>query len=110
MHEQYQHDRQTALKDSDTCPLCTAQTLKTFTRWRLIDNKYPYDAVAKTHHLLVPIRHTDGSEITSDERDELELLKNTQLNSDYSFILETLPGTKSIPGHYHLHLIQPKIV
>jgi len=110
MHERYQSERQTALEDPTACPLCTAQTLQSFTYWRLIDNKYPYDAVAITHHMLLPIRHSDGSDLTSAERDELELLKKTQLNKQFSFILEALPGTKSIPGHYHLHLIQPKII
>ncbi len=110
MHEQYERERQQDLDKGDVCPLCDAETITAFTHWRIIPNRYPYDAVAEKHDQLVPRRHTDGNDLTEAELAELKQLKATSLNEAYTFVIEALPSTKSIPGHFHLHLMVPKVV
>lgn len=92
------------------CPLCDDDALQRFTYWYIRPNNFPYDAVASKHDLLLPLRHTTGADFTKEELAELEQLKRTVLNDSYQFIFETLPGAKSIPEHFHLHLIAGKTV
>jgi hypothetical protein len=83
------------------------EPLHTFTYWKVVENEYPYDRVAAVHHMILPLRHTDGTDLSEAERAELEQLKQTILNDTYHFIVEALPRTKSIPAHFHLHLMVP---
>ncbi len=79
-----------------------------FTHWRITENRYPYDRIAVTHHLLSPKRHVTDSELSEDELTELKDIRQAKLNQDYTFIMEALPRGRSIPAHFHLHLIVPK--
>jgi len=90
--------------------MCEAETIKEFTHWRIIENKYPYDAVAQTHHMLLPTRHCLESELTAEEIKELLEVKLSALDTTYTFIFEALPREKSVPGHHHLHLLKTKKV
>jgi len=108
-HDQYLHDRQVDIK-TDRCPLCTAETLVQYTYWRIIPNKYPHDAVADKHEMIIPIGHTLERELSPEAKQELYNLKYNVLGKQYVFILEALPGQKSIPGHFHLHLMNPKVI
>jgi len=90
------------------CPLCSNEPLKTFKYWKVIVNDFPYDKVAQRHHMLVPLRHVAEGELTEDEKHELFDLKPTYLNDEYQFIIEATHKTKSIPSHFHLHLIVAK--
>lgn len=110
MHETYEEGRADSVI-TDECPLCTAPVIGEFTYWKIIKNKYPYDAVTLRHDLLVVKRHVGSDkELTEAERDELFTLKESTLNETYTFILEALPRNKSIPGHHHLHLMIPKVI
>lgn len=109
-HNRYLEERAAGLQTLDHCPLCAAKTIEAFTYWRIIDNKYPYDAVARVHHQIIPLRHTDGADLTHEEAAELQTLKQTALNDTYNVLLEALPRNKSIPGHLHYHLIVPKVI
>lgn len=73
--------------------------------WRIIDNAFPYDEIAKVHHMLVPKRHVPDEEITSAEWAEFARLKKGYVNDTYEFTIEAVPRRMSIPGHMHLHLI-----
>ncbi|HEY0964386.1 MAG TPA: hypothetical protein VGE31_01180 [Candidatus Paceibacterota bacterium] len=90
------------------CALCEAPTLHMLTHWRIVVNKYPYDRVADLHHMIIPVRHTSGDDLTQEELTELEEAKRGRLNDTYEFVVEALPRTKSVPGHFHLHLITSK--
>lgn len=92
----------------EVCRLCEAPTLHMLTHWRIVENKYPYDRVAAVHHMIIPMRHTSGNDLTEEELTELDELKRGHLNEHYEFVVEALPRTKSIPGHFHLHLITSK--
>jgi len=103
----YQADREQLLQN-DSCPLCDTESLVEFTHWRIIANKYPYDAVATVHTMIIPKEHLVESQLSPAAWAELKQLRHEVLNKDYSYVIETPPGSKSIPGHYHLHLIDPK--
>lgn len=90
------------------CSLCEKPALKTFTYWKIIENTFPYDKIAKIHHMIVPIRHVTEEGLSVDELYELKKLKDTVLNEDYEYIIEATHKTKSIPSHFHLHLIVVK--
>lgn len=91
----------------DGCALCLTETIQQFTYWRIVKNDFPYDAVASLHHMLLPMRHTDGEDLSFEETEELRELKKSILNDDYDILLECLPKAKSIPKHFHLHLLVP---
>jgi hypothetical protein len=90
------------------CPLCPAEAMLQFNNWKIITNKYPYDRVCDVHHMIVPNRHVTEYELTQEEKDELLEIKHTYINDNYTFMLEAMPSHKSIPSHFHLHLIIPK--
>lgn len=108
------HDRFHAYIDEghleNACALCSLETIQEFTYWRTVENTFPYDAVASLHHMVLPIRHTDGEDLSFEETEELRDLKKSILNDDYNFVLECLPKAKSIPEHFHLHLLVPKAI
>lgn len=88
------------------CNLCKREEIfAEFEHWKIIPNRFPYDLVASTHHMIIPRRHIVEGELKSDELRELSQIKYTYLNDKYDFILEPTVGKKSIPQHFHLHLI-----
>ena len=90
------------------CALCDKESLKSFKHWKIIENAFPYDKIAAVHHMVVPLRHATEAELSADEYAELDELKDGVLNDDYEYIIEATHKTKSIPGHFHLHLIVAK--
>ncbi len=87
------------------CVLCNKPALKTFTAWKIIKNEYPYDKIALVHDMLVPIRHVTQDQLTQEEIDELNEIKETYIHSTYEWILEATTKMKSIPDHFHIHMI-----
>ena len=70
-------------------------------------NNFPYDLIAKEHHMILPLRHVVENDLNKAELAEYKEIKNTYLkDSDYNYILEAAFHTKSQPGHFHLHLIK----
>lgn len=92
----------------DECPMCNEKPLEQFTLWKVMANAFPYDRIARSHHMLVPKRHVRESELTPEELSEFITLKNSVLNGRYDYFLEATDLTKTIPGHYHLHLVVVK--
>ncbi len=91
-----------------TCSLCTGDVLKNYTHWKLMHNDFPYDYLAKIHHMFVSRRHVMEKDLNEEELKELRDIKQQLLTSDYEYILEGTIKKKSIPGHYHIHLIITK--
>lgn len=60
--------------------------------------------------MIVPKSHTLEKDLSDEAKEELYRLKYETLNHEYVFIMEALPGSKSVPGHFHLHLIVPKVI
>lgn len=110
MHQKYEEGRQQDVI-SGACPMCDAPSEHEFIHWRIVENLYPYDAIAIRHDLLVTKRHIHGDrDLTTEERAELFELKESYLNERYVMLMEAFPKNKSIPGHHHLHLMVPKII
>lgn len=93
---------------TDACALCEKPALRAYKHWKIIDNSFPYDLIAKDHHMLVPLRHVTEADLTIDEIMELAGIKNHHLEEDYDWIIEATLKNKSIPSHFHLHLIVGK--
>lgn len=84
-----------------SCRLCEKPTLTIFNHWRIVENKYPYDKVASVHHMILPVRHTSGTDLSEEELKELEDIKRGHLIETYVFVIEALSRSKTIPGHFH---------
>lgn len=92
----------------DVCDLCEKEAIQKFERWKIVENSFPYDQIAETHHMLATIRHTDEQGLSSGELDELKIIKITFVNDNYDWVIEATTKNKSIPGHFHQHLIVAK--
>lgn len=104
MRERYEAARK--LREGDpACPLCDNPALKEFTHWKVMENNFPYDKVAKVHHMLLPRRHATEIELTAEEDRELIEIKESYVNAGYDFIFEASNKNKSVPKHFHVHLI-----
>lgn len=87
------------------CPLCASESLKEFQFWRIISNDFPYDKIAVDHHMIIPKRHVADSDVSAEEWEEYEALKKSYINDAYEFIIESTLKKRSVPEHFHLHLI-----
>lgn len=87
------------------CPLCAKESLVEFAHWRIVMNRFPYDRIAATHHMLLSKRHCTEPELTDDERAELRTIKYGYCNEHYDSILESTHRSLSLTRHYHLHLL-----
>jgi diadenosine tetraphosphate (Ap4A) HIT family hydrolase len=95
-------------QDGALCPLCTMQSLKEFSFWKILVNDFPYDRIADVHHMCVPHRHVVEGELTEEERAEFTEIKRSTLLMNYDYLIETCASCKSLPGHFHVHLIVAK--
>lgn len=90
------------------CALCTeAEIIKTFTHWKITVNEFPYDLIAQTHHMIFPIAHVAEEDISPEAWQEFREIKKDYIQL-YDMIIEGTSRMKSIPEHYHLHLILEK--
>lgn len=92
------------------CPLCAAPSIAAFDHWRIIDNAYPYDLIAKVHHMIVPKRHASDGQLSEEEWKEFAELKRSYVEEHYEFVVEPTQRQKSIPEHTHIHLLVSKYV
>lgn len=90
-----------------SCPLCVKTPIKQFKFWKIVVNDFPYDRIAERHDMIVSLRHATEQELTPEERDELYEVKYSNMQ-EYDIIVEATPQAKSIPTHFHLHLINTK--
>ena len=93
---------------ADECVLCKSASIKNFKHWRIIDNKFPYDRIAKVNHMIIPKRHIAERELNKMEKKEFESIKSGFIDKKYEFLIEGTNKNKSIPNHFHIHLIITK--
>ncbi len=81
--------------------------VKEFTHWVIIENGFPYDAIASVSHMLSTKRAVafDWNLLNEDEKSEFELIKHTYLKETYDVLWENLPRGATFPAHFHLHLL-----
>lgn len=99
----YRDFRDSGAMDTE-CPLCNGVAVEQFTHWRVMENRFPYDRIAEKHMILLPERHVTEMQLTPEEREELIVIK-AGYAQQYDYILEVATRSKSIPHHFHLHLI-----
>ena len=107
MHERYQRYKKSHFK-LGWCSLCDKErsaTLKTYRYWKIVNNLFPWDRIAKIQHMLLPKRHVPYQKLNKKEKQELEKLKGGYVEHHYDIMAEATHRKKSIPEHYHLHLI-----
>ncbi len=92
----------------DMCELCSSEPVKEFLFWKIIQNDFPYDRIAKVHHMIVPKRHVSETQLNSEEMAEIGNIKKDYINNNYQYIIEATQKNKSVPEHFHLHLIIAK--
>lgn len=88
-----------------SCPLCEKESLKEFKLWRIVENQFPYDKIASTHHMILPARHVTEEGLSEGELAEYKEVKKEYLHRKYEFLIEATFLTKSVPGHFHIHLL-----
>lgn len=103
MADRYQAHKESGVMDT-ACVLCEAPAIESFTYWKVIPNNFPYDRIARTHEMIIPLRHVREEELIEEERDEFFKIKGSYLQK-YDYLLEATYKTKSIPQHFHIHLI-----
>ena len=84
--------------------------VKDFKYWRIIKDSFPYDRIATVHNLLIPKRvFSLKKDMNKKEAQELEKLFDGFLKEKYGVVLEKLsPKGRSVPTHYHIHLLKLK--
>lgn len=89
-----------------TMPLELEPSMKQWEHWRLIENRFPYDMIFKTHHMLLPKRANVGHrwELNDAEKQELELILKDFVYPGYHLWFENCPVRRSVLTLYHLHL------
>ena len=87
------------------CPLCTAPVIKEFEHFKIITNIFPYDKVAEVNDMIITKRHVAERGLNNAEQEELTEVKHGYVADNYEYIIESTHHTKSIPHHFHLHLI-----
>ncbi|MDB5238598.1 MAG: hypothetical protein JWM46_868 [Candidatus Kaiserbacteria bacterium] len=90
---------------SHGCPLCTKQAVESFVHWKIVTDDFPYNKIAKLHHVLTPLRHVLERELNGEERQEYHDIKEEQLEGKYEYVIEPIGQHRSVPGHFHTHLI-----
>lgn len=108
MKDRYAEHKQTGILERE-CVLCTALPIHEFKFWKIITNNFPYDLIASEHKMLVPIRHTKEDGLMEDELRELLEIKANNLDK-YDYLIEAGNNKKSIPSHFHIHLIVAKVL
>lgn len=88
------------------CIFCEKELLiKNFKYWVLLENRFPYDRLFQTSHMLAPKRHAASEvDLTLKEITELRRIKKKHL-TNYHVILENVGVRISIKNHFHLHLL-----
>jgi hypothetical protein len=88
------------------CNLCEkAPLVKEFRYWKIVENIFPWDNIAKLQHMLVPKRHIKYDKLNDEEKKEFDELKISYVEQEYEIIAEVTNKKKSIPEHLHIHLI-----
>ncbi|MFZ1019906.1 MAG: hypothetical protein WAN61_02865 [Minisyncoccia bacterium] len=93
------------LLENDGCKLCQEIVIKKFKHWKILKTRFPWDRIAKVHHMIVPIRHITFEQLNRAEKKEYEIIKESYIQKNYETIAESTNKTKTIPTHFHLHLI-----
>ena len=101
---------QSAPKHPDNrCFLCheNGEIVQRYKHWFIIKNSFPYDAIAKAHHMLVPREHVSSETLLSKAAfAELPLIiKQLESENTYDAIMTGFKKSQTHPTHLHYHLL-----
>ena len=89
-----------------TCNMCEkALIIKDFKYWKITENLFPWDRIAKIQHMIIPKRHVIYEELNQEEKKEFDEIKLGYVEQEYDIIAEATNKKKSIPEHFHVHLL-----
>jgi len=91
--------------EKDGCRLCREIIIKEFKYWKIINCRFPWSRIADVHHMIIPQRHTVYEKLNKAEQKEFDLIKATYIHKNYDLIAEATNKKKTIPDHFHIHLI-----
>ena len=82
--------------------------LREFNYWIIIENRFPYDRMARTNDMLVSKRPLQSLyDASQEERDEYEtIMKLLAKENFYDACMENFPKIKSVKRYVHIHLIR----
>ncbi len=106
-NDERQYEKVKASRPKKDTALHEARAIQEWVNWKLIPNTFPYTAVFKVHHLLVPKRIVSEDELTTKERKELEEII-AELRENYDCLLLNFTSKQSIKNHLHLHFLTYK--
>lgn len=94
-------------KYQGNCIFCAKDLLvKEFDLWILLKNRFPYDRVYKNHYLLAPKRHVEELyQLTPEEHTELDKIFD---EIPHNQVILNRRSDRSIPRHFHFHLVTIK--
>ncbi len=96
-----------AKKSGTVRPLIVEPRLVEWQYWALIINKFPYSAIYKVNHMLIPKREVSEKFLTSEEKAELQTILDT-LSDNYDCQLINFKKKQSNQRHFHIHLLSYK--
>lgn len=77
-----------------------------FKYWRIIANRYPYNAPYKTSHMMLPRRSVPTyNKLNWRERRELRKIIDTYCQANYHKVEENMAVRRSVMAVWHLHLL-----
>jgi LPS O-antigen subunit length determinant protein (WzzB/FepE family) len=82
--------------------------IREFTHWLIIENRFPYDRMTRTNHMLVAKRfYAHLHEGTDEEQKEYNnILRQLAEEGFYDALIENFPKVKSVKENAHVHLVQ----
>jgi len=87
------------------CGICREKNVKEFKYWRIIKARFPLDKIAQIDHVIIVKRHVHINKLTTQEKNEFELIKTNYIRKKYDALLEGTPNCQSVLDHHHVHLL-----
>lgn len=92
---------------SEMFDLATETIIREFAHWVIIENRFPYDNIARINHLLVSREplvsiHDTSANVRNEYDHILQTLATEEL---YDACIENFPRSASVKKHRHVHLI-----
>ena len=95
---------QKAKRNRRLVPLSSEEVLKTWTDWKLINNRFPYDMCFTTCHMLIPFDEVSNyDDLTEAAKRELREIITYYCQDHYDVVFENMNKRRSIKNLYHLH-------
>lgn len=97
-------------KPKDNCPFCELKRdiIKEYNYWIIMENKFPLDEFWVVSHILAPKEHVKEFHLLSGiaQMEFKKIKKYLNNNKYYDHIMEDLPRNRTIPKHFHYHLLK----